>query len=79
VSYQEFPRADRSKVHGIAASSLTEDHTLAMVANDGQVYAVPLLDLKLNSSSETITFRCGWAGGTTRVANLSDRIDVVDT
>ncbi|WP_199101483.1 hypothetical protein [Aquitalea sp. ASV11] len=79
MTYHDFPRAERSQVTGIKADSLTAAHKLAMVGNDGEVYAVPLFDLMLNPANGTISFRCKWAGGMTRIANLSDRIEVVRT
>jgi hypothetical protein len=77
MTYHAFPRAERAQVMGIKGSSLTADHKLAMEGNDGEVYAVPLFDLVPNPANGTISFRCQWAGGMTRSANLSDRIEVV--
>lgn len=77
MTYHDFPHAERAQVTGIKAGSLTADHKLAMVGNDGEIYAVPLFDLVLNPASGTISFRCQWAGGVTRTDLLSDRIEVV--
>jgi hypothetical protein len=77
--YHDFQRAERSQITRINAGSLTADHELAMVGNDGEIYAVPLFDLIPNPANGTISFRCQWAGGMTRIANLSDRIEVVRT
>lgn len=79
MTYHDFPRAERSQITGIKADSLTADHKLAVTGNDGEVYAVPLLDLTSNPAEGTISFRFQWAGGITRIANLSDRIEVVRT
>ena len=77
MTYHDFPRAERSQITGIKASSLTADDKLAMEGNDGEIYAVPLFDLMPNPANGTISFRCQWAGGMTRIANPSDRIQVV--
>lgn len=79
MTYRDFPRIERSQVTGIQAGSLTAAHKLAIVGNDGEYYAVPLFNLVPNPTSETISFRFHWAGGATRIANFSDRIEVVRT
>lgn len=77
ITDHEFQRAERSQVQGVKAGLLTADHKLALVGNDGEIYVVPLFDLMTNPANGTISFRCKWDGGITRIANPSDRIEVV--
>lgn len=77
--YHEFPRAERSQVTSIKAGLLTSDHKLAIVGKDNEIYSVPLFDVVKNPANGTISFRCKWAGGTSRTAYFSDRVEVVLT
>lgn len=77
MTYQDFPQIKDSEIVGISANLLTEQHRLAVQGNDGNFYAVPLFELARHAGRGTVSFRTRWAGGETRLANDTDRIEVV--
>ena len=77
--FRDFPKVNQVHVMSMKASSLTNDHLLAMKGLvDGEIYAVPLYELKTDPANGQISFRTRWSGGTT-VGPISPnmRLDVV--